>query len=320
MICNNSNASDFDPGLCGHDLHVQRSSGNSESALRHTRLRSPAGTANILTRLTIHGTGGGAIVTSQLANEISYSRVVDGTLIGLDQAGIHADNLGAHGYPENPGLPLCGTQGSCSKRWHHNWVFRMREKCVRGDDGTVDLQVHHNVIYDCGVGPPPANNASGVSPMFAPRASPCGVMFKGDNNVYWANTVWNTRGQGDLVVDTRHGPPCTAQGCTPENMHSVFLNSAQRRIATKGHGWRNGTFNSSVAHVAGMVAAENVTELGLRDPAGLDFRPAVGSRLLSAGVRFMPYVEEEHPDAGAYQASEPRWVAGCTFHPRCGAH
>ena len=32
-------------------------------------------------------------MTSQLANEISYARVVDGQLIGLDQAGIHADNL-----------------------------------------------------------------------------------------------------------------------------------------------------------------------------------------------------------------------------------
>ena len=323
MVCNNSNASDFDPGRCGHDMLQQRSSGaGAGSVLATPQLRSPAGVGNIITKVTVVGTGGGAIVTSQLANEISFARVVDATLIGLDQAGIHADNLGAHGFPEDTGPALCGEPGSCSKRWHHNWVFRVREKCVRGDDGTVDLHVHHNVIYDCGVGN--VSSLSGMGsptavPLFAPRASPCGVMLKGDSNVYYSNTVWNTRGQGDLVVDTRRGPPCTEQGCTPLNARSIFLNSAQRRISTKGHGWRNGTFNASVAYAAGMVTADNLTALQLRDPARMDFRPADGSPLLGAGVSYPPFVLEERPDVGAYQArdGEERWVAGCTFHPRC---
>jgi hypothetical protein len=36
-------------------------------------------------------------------------------------------------------------------------------------------------------------------------------------------------------------------------------------------------------------------------------------------VSYPPFVLEERPDVGAYQArdGEERWVAGCTFHPRC---
>ena len=103
-------------------------------------------------------------------------------------------------------------------------------------------------------------------------------------------------------------------------MHSIFLNSAQRRIATKGpHGWRNGNFRASVGTVGGMVHADNLT-LGLRDPANFDFRPAPGSPLRGAGVRFPPYVTAAQPDVGAYQASDRSpWRAGCTFHSGCDA-
>jgi hypothetical protein len=36
-------------------------------------------------------------------------------------------------------------------------------------------------------------------------------------------------------------------------------------------------------------------------------------------VSYPPFVLEERPDVGAYQArdGEERWVAGCTFHLRC---
>jgi uncharacterized lipoprotein NlpE involved in copper resistance len=326
MLCNNSNATNFDPAVCGHDRRLLATStrklGTSAASMWYHG-RRPAGEGNVLTRLTVARTGGGAVVTSQFSNEVSWSRIVDGQLIGLDQAGIHADNLGAHGFPQDA-APLCalpetnsrtliGPQsgGNCSKQWHHNWIFRQREKCVRGDDGTVGLSVHHSVIYDCGLGSPA---------MSSQRASPAGVLLKGDHNAFYQNVVWNTRGQGDLVVDTRHGPPCTKAGCVPENMHSVFLNSAQRRIATKGpHGWRNGTFNASVSVVGGMVHAENVSQLGLRDPANFDFRPTRGSLLRGAGVHYPPYVSEARPDVGAYQSSEPLWIAGCNFHPRCDA-
>ena len=312
MLCDYRNASQFSPAHCGHDLAATAASSAPDTRLA---ARGPGGESNVITRVTVSKTGGGGIVTSQLANEISYARVVDGQLIGLDQAGVHADNLGAHGFPQNPGPPLCAAPGgatgggNCSKFWHHNWVFRQREKCVRGDDGTVDLRVHHSVIFDCGVGPPN---------MFAPRASPCGAMFKGDRNAYWANTVWNTRGQGDLVVDTRHGPPCTESGCVPENAHSVFLNSAQRRIATKGRGWRNGSFAGSVGVVGGLVHAANVSVMRLHDPERLQFWPVAGSPLLGAGVRHAPFVMGGHPDVGAYQAGD-RWVAGCTFFRGCDA-
>ena len=56
---------------------------------------APQGEGNTITRVTVRDCGGGSIVTSQLSNEVSYCRISNGTMIGLDQAGLHADNLNA---------------------------------------------------------------------------------------------------------------------------------------------------------------------------------------------------------------------------------
>lgn len=38
-----------------------------------------------------------------------------------------------------------------SKVWHHNWIHDCYGKCARGDDNTVNLNLHHNVIFNCGM-------------------------------------------------------------------------------------------------------------------------------------------------------------------------
>jgi hypothetical protein len=52
----------------------------------------------------------------------------------------------------------------------------------------------------------------------------------------------------------------------------------------------------------------------LMDPAGLDFRPAAGSRLLGAGC-VVPGITGPHagsaPDVGAYSHQGERWEPGC---------
>ena len=107
------------------------------------RLRHPEGVGAAISHVTINGAGGCGIVTSQLSNEISMCKVSHAAQVGLDQAGIHADNLDAHESD------LCDAH-NCTKAWHHNWVYNVRDKCVRGDDGSVNMAVHHNVIFNCG--------------------------------------------------------------------------------------------------------------------------------------------------------------------------
>ena len=123
------NTASFDPSVCGHDLDSELPSGSPpvpvESAVGH-----PSGERNLISHVTIRRYGGGGIVTSQLSNEVAYCHLSQGQLIGLDQAGIHADNLDAHTSQ------LCSV-GNCTKEWHHNWVHDQREKGIRGDDGTV---------------------------------------------------------------------------------------------------------------------------------------------------------------------------------------
>lgn len=173
-------------------------------------------------------------------------------------------------------------------------------------------------------------------------------MLKGDRHRYFANTVFSTAGQGDVVVDTRMGPPCSVAGggCIRGNNHSQYFNSAQHRIGTK-HG--GDPVESTVAFWGGMILVPNASTLRLRDPARFDFRPAPGSPLVGAavhpppGVRGVPirrvtgsgvkaaspisseggpalHVESEQRDAGAYQSTDPpggSWIPGCTFNPRC---
>jgi hypothetical protein len=50
--------------------------------------------------------------------------------------GVHADNSHAP----------CGLNHThCIKEWHHNWVHDCEAKCMRGDDYTKNLSMHHNV-------------------------------------------------------------------------------------------------------------------------------------------------------------------------------
>lgn len=137
MVCP-LHAIHFDPSTCGHMMRL--------SAPPPRRLRHPHGDRARVNRVTVRHAGGCGIVASQLSHEISFSDVSLATTVGLDQAGLHIDNLDAHTNT------LCD-QNNCSKTWHHNWVHDIRDKCARGDDGTVDLSFHHNVVFNCGGAP-----------------------------------------------------------------------------------------------------------------------------------------------------------------------
>ena len=120
-----------------------------------------------------------------------YTHVHHVGLIGLDSAGLHADNtyVSCMNFSAPP-----SDRANCSKIWHHNWVHHASEKCVRNDDYGLNLSVHHTVIFSCGS--PRSRNAHAAT----------GCILKGDSNQFFQNTVFNksvapnATSQGDLCV------------------------------------------------------------------------------------------------------------------------
>ena len=237
----------------------------------------PAGVHNQITRSTVRGFGNSGIVTSQLANEVSFCRVSHGGLIGGDDACIHADNAPVK----------CDAGANCTKTWHHNYVHDCREKCVRCDDNSRDCDINHCVVFNCGQ---PLRNGA-----------PAGILVKGDRNRVWACTIFNASagGQGDLVAITEFG----------QNKNSQFFNVAARRIGTRGVPLSA----NSTAFAGGLVTDAS---LCLVDPLDFQFKPQKQSVLYGTGVTHAPDEPAAHPNVGAYQPSDS-WVPGCTFHPRC---
>ena len=107
--------------------------------------RDTGGVNNTVTKATIGRSGNALIVTSQYSNTVSHTHVFAGGMMAKDTACIHADNsrTACRGKEYNT--------SECNKEWHHNWIHDCYGKCARGDDDTVNLNLHHNVIFNCGM-------------------------------------------------------------------------------------------------------------------------------------------------------------------------
>ena len=281
--------------------------------------RPTKGQRNHITRTTVRRFGNAGIVTSQLANEISYSHVYNGGLIGNDDACVHADNS----------LTSCGEKNStddCTKTWHHNWVHDCREKCMRGDDYTWQLHGHHLVIYNCGMGPT-CREFNEINPSGCDRnaVAPAGWLSKGDYNQLYASTIFNVRagGQGDLVASITRLDGRSGFLSNGSNRNSEFFNVAAHKVSGGGRGGSQSGPSPMTAKVFAKVfdgGTNTWRGLGLVDPLGFDFRPNSSSPLRHAGFVYPPFappVGGRAPDIGAYQhGDESPWVPGCTL-PTC---
>jgi hypothetical protein len=281
--------------------------------------RDPYGEGNVVTMATVRRFGNAGIVTSQLANEISFSHVYDGGLVGTDDACVHADNT--YTTCQNLTLPLAD-RANCTKVWHHNWVHDCREKCMRGDDYTVGLSGHHNVIWNCAMGST-CNPRGGCDRNDGHGIGGSGWLVKGDNNSVYATTIFNVSAdtQGSLVIDTTPLPDTgRGAGWPRQNIHSVFLNSLAYNVSGK-NGVQPGP--ATVAVYRGMVHGNSTTasDMGLADPDRFNFSLLPNSPLRRAGAIAPPWAPAvnggERPDVGAYQTGEPYWVPGCRFSPDC---
>jgi hypothetical protein len=254
--------------------------------------RNTGGVNNTLTRTTVGRSGNALIVTSQYSNTVSYTHAFSGGMMAKDSACVHADNS----------RTVCRNQYNnsykCAKEWHHNWVHDCFGKCVRGDDNTVNLNLHHNVIFNCGM-----PNDDGMAQSF-------GVVMKGNHNSFYHNTVFKSR-QADVCLPTANEGP---------NTDTVLLNSVVHRWSGKG-GPDPTSHPSHFKAWGGMDTA--VTDIGqFVDFSGFDFRPKPSATtMVGKGIVHPPEVPgppNGHVDAGAYQHDDQHpWIPGCTFAPEC---
>ena len=260
------------------------------------------GHRNVVTRSTVTYFGNAGIhiegadnrpppATSRADNTVSHCRVAFGGLIGEDTALLYT------GSPRDAGTV-----------WHHNWVHDAVEKCMRGDDQSRHMTVHHNVLWNCGT---PRGDA---------MAAGWGVILKGDFHRVYQNTIFATQRSSVCL-------PACAEPRKPW-VHQWPLLAHQNN-----HTW---AFNNAVASFtgfpcschqpgpAGGVRTANfegdVAAMQLRNPRERDFRPAADSPLVGAGTHVPPFTPAAGPvDVGAYAHGDAApWRPGCTGWPGCG--
>ena len=230
--------------------------------------------------------------------EVAYSHIAYGGRVGMDTAALYT-----------------GGWASAGLHWHHNWIHDASEKCLRADDQSRNMTVHHNVIYNCGW----SAGGSGDINVASSQAG-IGIILKGDGHVTYANTVLDTNytelcmpGCIEPVKSFRHQYPFVTQ-----NRRTQIFNTAARR----DFGFPCSCHNRSDLNYPGgsVKAIYGGTDLKLSDPAHLDFRPTANSPLVDAGAVVPPYTDGfvgARPDIGAYEFGGEFWRAGCTTMEGC---
>ncbi len=229
--------------------------------------------------------------------EVAFSHIAYGGLVGMDTAALYTGGWNAAGL-----------------HWHHNWIHDASEKCLRGDDQSANMTVHHNVIYNCGMGGPedvnPASHTAGI-----------GIILKGDGHVVFANTVLDTNytemcmpGCGEPLKAFRRQYPLAQH----QNRRTQIFNVAAEREV----GWPCSCHNSTWKDRPGgnVTAMYHGADLKLSDPARMDFRPTADSPLVDAGAVVPPYTDGyvgTAPDVGAYEHGGEFWQAGCVDMEGC---
>lgn len=216
---------------------------------------------------------------------VAYTHIHHGGLIAKDSAALYSS-----------GWETAGVE------WDHNWIHDCSEKCVRADDQSRNLSVHHNVVYNCGR--PLSDAQSSVAGL--------GIVLKGDGHVLFANTLWAANAS-DLCI-----------AACPERLKSYL--TQWPRITVQNS--RSRLFNSAAQELSGLCGCPNASAVGgtkeaifsgnlsqmqLVNPARFDFRPAAGSPLIDAGAVVPPFTDGftgSAPDVGAYEFGGDKWVAG----------
>eukprot|EP00041_Stephanoeca_diplocostata_P019511 m.422045 g.422045 ORF g.422045 m.422045 type:complete len:441 (+) comp21323_c0_seq3:166-1488(+) len=261
-----------------------------------------------ISRATVHSFGNAGVVTD-IPNQtpypprpplpmagryasVSYSHIFNSGLIGKDTAALYT-----------------GGWNSAGLEWHHNWVHSASEKCIRADDQSRNMSVHHNVAFDCGVEP----NVDAQS-----ATTGLGMILKGNGHVVYANTIYNAN-YTEYCLPSCPEPLKPFRHQYPFDQHQNSRSQIFNSVANKDIGFpcscRNKSFlNRPGGNQTGVLHLD-IGAMLLRDPASFDFRPTPTSPLVDAGVVFPPYTDGKYtgkaPDVGAYENDQAPWTAGC---------
>jgi len=238
---------------------------------------------------TIYNTGGPCIQFKGPDNVIEYNYVHDGMSArfggSLDGSLIYTAGEDCAGSVVRYNWVHSTQPGTVQSTWGQGIG-------IRGDGGTRRLTVHHNVVWDCGG---------------------AGILVKGDRNTVFNNTVLDIGRPGMpvgsyimlLAAPKRYGE----QNGGRQNENSRVYNNAALTITGN---WERDKFPE------GPTVSHNYCgrDLGLRDIAGLDFRPAKDSPLVD-GAKLLSgasygYVGDA-PDIGAYEHGGVYWRPGANW-------
>ncbi|MBN2309246.1 MAG: right-handed parallel beta-helix repeat-containing protein [Candidatus Hydrogenedentes bacterium] len=235
---------------------------------------------------TVYNFGNAGICYRNQPYIIEYNHVYNGGLCCEDVALVYT------------GQPTCA--GSVVR---YNWVHGCRTYRgwglgIRGDDQTRRLTVHHNVVWDCGRD---------------------GIIVKGDFNRVYNNTVFDIgcpdKPGNYISLHTSREPVKPWRKQYPlletQNANSEVFNNAALTLSADP----KGTPLPPSDHISHNYQG---ADLGLVDPAGMDFRPRDGSPLIDAGREIPGYTDGlkgAAPDIGAYEAGGEAWRAGITWAP-----
>ena len=219
--------------------------------------------------------------------EVSYCHIHHGGLIGMDTAALYT-----------------GGWNSAGQHWHHNWIHDATEKCLRADDQSANMTVHHNVIFNCGM-EPTMDVASATAGL--------GIILKGDGHIVYANTVFSAN-YTELCMPSCIEPLKSFRKQFPrvmQNTRTQIFNVAARRDV----GYPCSCHNSSFLHKPGgnTTALFQGVDLMLQDPHNFNFVPQRNSKLVDSGAIVPPYTNGHvgiAPDIGAYEYGGEKWVPG----------
>jgi hypothetical protein len=236
--------------------------------------------------------------------EVAYCHIHHGGLIGKDSAALYTGGWDTSGL-----------------EWHHSWIHSATEKCVRADDQSRNMSVHHNVIFDCGESFTDTQSS----------AAGFGLVLKGNGHAIWANTIWGANRSSVCM------PSCVERlkSFRPQyprqlqNNRSQLFNTAAHTLDGACGCPSNGTRAPSCGgnksalfrgHACNGLACD-LGALRLQDPAHFDFRPRQDSPLVDSGILWPPYTDGflgSAPDIGAYEfGASNNWRAGCVGLEGC---
>jgi hypothetical protein len=210
--------------------------------------------------------------------DISYNHVYDGGHFCHDVSSIYTT------------LPQ--VRGSVV---HHNWVHTIHKLCIRADDQSRDVTIHHNVMW---------GSKTGM------------LVVKGDDNAVYHNTTltpvsiknWGLNIQTLPEPDKPHYRKLWPL-LSEQNKNTPIWNNLAHRI-TYTH--RNLEFGKDDPRLSHNLLVSDPQAL-LKNPEELDFRPRKGSPLIDAAKPVTGINDDftgKAPDIGAYEYGGEYWLPG----------